>query len=415
MMNGNLNMNNERPVVIGSTTSMGDSSPDNNNNNNNNSFHDEDDPQDLRSTPGELLLQPIASLDDDDIVLDFKDDENEQLEDFLCSVFDSLSSGSASASFTQSSPPNYGQQHEQRNDRPLSAPPKMQTCSDAPSTVHSTVDAIPQDVGDGRDDDMNPAVSSSTQRWNEWDVPMGRSMEVREFVGNVRYRSLVLQYRNTYLETDRKAEKTNIALTIYNTITAHGGRFLDKRKLPGTKGPSTEWYEIPKERALAKIGQAMRLGPRPLRHEQRLLPPRHPQEGQPTAPAVAAAAAAGVSNTNVAIKAEDERLLERIFDNVTISHAGDNNSKHQAGAETTSLNSLACLLFAGEEGNSSEEPIMMQQQEQQLQEPIKFGFHQGAITLPEQLKDFQKEGHRDHASSDSHSSSSSSSSSSSFR
>jgi hypothetical protein len=95
---------------------------------------------------------------------------------------------------------------------------------------------------------------------NDWDVPMGRGRMVREFVGNNRYRDLVETYRVTYLNAVKRKDKREIALIIYNSIKSNGGRFLAARET-GAKNES--WYEITRDKALAKIGQALRIGVRP--------------------------------------------------------------------------------------------------------------------------------------------------------
>lgn len=94
--------------------------------------------------------------------------------------------------------------------------------------------------------------------WNDWDVPIGRGRAVREFVGNERYRDLVDQFRPMYLRVRKRKEKRDVSVTIYNTIKSNGGRFL----APCGRRSET-WREISKEKALAKIGQALRIGVRP--------------------------------------------------------------------------------------------------------------------------------------------------------
>ena len=102
------------------------------------------------------------------------------------------------------------------------------------------------------------ATSTSQIVWNDWDIPIGRSRNVREFVGNTRYRELVEKYRPSYLAVRKRKEKRDISVTIYNIIRSNGGRFLAPT---GSRGES--WYEISKDKALAKIGQALRIGVRP--------------------------------------------------------------------------------------------------------------------------------------------------------
>lgn len=105
-------------------------------------------------------------------------------------------------------------------------------------------------------------VASTEIVWNDWDIPIGRSRNVREFVGNARYRELIDQYRPVYLAVLKRKEKRDISDTIYNIIKSNGGRFLAPS---GSRSES--WYQISKDKALAKIGQALRIGVRPPQQE----------------------------------------------------------------------------------------------------------------------------------------------------
>ena len=99
------------------------------------------------------------------------------------------------------------------------------------------------------------------QEWQDWDVLLGREYSVRAAPGNQRYRDLILQYRPLYKKASRRKEKSAISVTIYRTITSNGGRFLAKTiSDDASRCGDEEWYEISREKALAKIGQAMRVG-----------------------------------------------------------------------------------------------------------------------------------------------------------
>eukprot|EP00977_Amphora_coffeiformis_P004523 scaffold976_cov161-Amphora_coffeaeformis.AAC.1 len=106
--------------------------------------------------------------------------------------------------------------------------------------------------------DTNDNNDGEANVWNEWDVPIGRGRVVREFVGNERYRDLIEQFRPMYLRVKKRKEKREVSVTIFNTIKSNGGRFLAPC---GSRNES--WREISKEKALAKIGQALRNGVRP--------------------------------------------------------------------------------------------------------------------------------------------------------
>ena len=107
------------------------------------------------------------------------------------------------------------------------------------------------------------AIASSPNTWNEWDVPLGRAQEVREHIGNVRFRNLVERHRPAYLKATRRSEKTYLSTKIHNVIQSNGGRFLDKKTTK--RGEPDIWFEITLEKALAKISQALRTGTRPVR------------------------------------------------------------------------------------------------------------------------------------------------------
>lgn len=62
-----------------------------------------------------------------------------------------------------------------------------------------------------------------------------------------------------YIKTDR-GRKTAFALQIFEEIHSQSGRFL-QRISPGSCSSSCQWYDIGKERAIAKICQALREGP----------------------------------------------------------------------------------------------------------------------------------------------------------
>mmetsp|Transcript_20626 Transcript_20626/g.26597 ORF Transcript_20626/g.26597 Transcript_20626/m.26597 type:complete len:248 (-) Transcript_20626:141-884(-) len=111
--------------------------------------------------------------------------------------------------------------------------------------------------------------------WGEWDVPLGRSQPVREHIGNVRFRSLVEEHRQAYQKANRKSEKTRISAIVFKIIKSNGGRFLDKRK-GNNVSPKGVWYEIPDEKAQAKVSQALRNGTRPIRNHKHPLSPTAP-------------------------------------------------------------------------------------------------------------------------------------------
>ena len=126
-------------------------------------------------------------------------------------------------------------------------------------------------------------MMSSSIQWGEHDVPLGRCQEVREHVGNIRYRELVEQHRPAYQKTTRKSDKNVISTMIYNIIRTNGGRFLDRKKSKDPKkmfASTNEWYEIPQDKAIAKIAQSLRNGIRPVKKEKSLLQQQQQKQQQ---------------------------------------------------------------------------------------------------------------------------------------
>jgi len=153
-------------------------------------------------------------------------------------------------------------------------PPTVRMTQPVPVTTATAPQPIPTSSSNSNSSPTTPPpdVHQEMSQWGEWDVPLGRAQEVREFIGNVRFRDLVEHYRPAYHATTRKPEKTTISTTIFQTIAQNGGRFLDKKKTArktvtaqGTCTTVYEWFEIPQDKALAKISQALRLGTRPVR------------------------------------------------------------------------------------------------------------------------------------------------------
>ena len=113
---------------------------------------------------------------------------------------------------------------------------------------------------------LSSKQSAAMQDWGDWDVPLGRTSEVREAVGNIRFRAIIDKHRPAYQAASQKADKTRISTSIVRMIYSNGGRFLDRKKETG------DWYEISSVKALAKVSQSLRNGTRPLRKENLLIP-----------------------------------------------------------------------------------------------------------------------------------------------
>lgn len=86
------------------------------------------------------------------------------------------------------------------------------------------------------------------------DVLCGRGKGANNFIGNRRFRELVMNFRETYANSPRRADKRSICRQIIETIHVRGGRFLAKNELTET------WIELDKSKILIKVSQALREG-----------------------------------------------------------------------------------------------------------------------------------------------------------
>lgn len=85
------------------------------------------------------------------------------------------------------------------------------------------------------------------------DVLCGRGKGANNFIGNRRFRELVMQFRDTYSNSSRRADKRVICNQIIDAVRSRGGRFLVKAK-------HDTWNELEHEKILIKVSQALREG-----------------------------------------------------------------------------------------------------------------------------------------------------------
>jgi hypothetical protein len=85
------------------------------------------------------------------------------------------------------------------------------------------------------------------------DVLMGRGGLTNQNVGNIWFRDLISHYRLAYC-TVAKGQKRQLAVNIRNFVRTCSGRFLESAK------NDKKWYECGDDRAVLKIGQALREG-----------------------------------------------------------------------------------------------------------------------------------------------------------
>mmetsp|Transcript_30207 Transcript_30207/g.50167 ORF Transcript_30207/g.50167 Transcript_30207/m.50167 type:complete len:209 (-) Transcript_30207:1562-2188(-) len=88
---------------------------------------------------------------------------------------------------------------------------------------------------------------------NPNDVLCGRGGLTNSHVGNKRFRYIVAEYQQVYLNA-RKNEKKEIARTIVARIHGNGGRFLRRTADSGV------WSEVTYKKATEKTSQALREG-----------------------------------------------------------------------------------------------------------------------------------------------------------
>lgn len=85
------------------------------------------------------------------------------------------------------------------------------------------------------------------------DVLCGRGGATNNHVGNKKFRLIVAQYQEVYLQAKKK-EKAGIAKQIVERIRNNGGRFLKRDAANNT------WVEVPPKKATEKTSQALREG-----------------------------------------------------------------------------------------------------------------------------------------------------------
>eukprot|EP00934_Nitzschia_sp_Nitz4_P003682 Nitzschia sp. Nitz4//scaffold141_size107518//87781//88335//NITZ4_004295-RA/size107518-processed-gene-0.92-mRNA-1//1//CDS//3329536345//3672//frame0 len=85
------------------------------------------------------------------------------------------------------------------------------------------------------------------------DVLCGRGGATNNHPGNKKFRSIVAEHMDEYLQA-RKKEKATIAKRIVTQIKEAGGRFLKRDQ------DTDVWVEVPERRAREKTSQALREG-----------------------------------------------------------------------------------------------------------------------------------------------------------
>jgi hypothetical protein len=105
----------------------------------------------------------------------------------------------------------------------------------------------------------NEGVILSSDDITPVDVLCGRGAGSNNHAGNVSFRSLIDEYRETYYHAT-PVEKAEIAKGIIAVIKERGGRFIKRSSEKGPDGKSTHWFEVSEKMAREKTCQALREG-----------------------------------------------------------------------------------------------------------------------------------------------------------
>eukprot|EP00957_Ditylum_brightwellii_P089847 6842369-Ditylum_brightwellii.AAC.1 len=91
----------------------------------------------------------------------------------------------------------------------------------------------------------------------KYDVLCGRGGKTNNHVGNVEYRSIVINHQAEYVVAKR-IDKNGIARRIVQIVHERGGRFLKRAGGKATDVGCEGWLEIDEKKAIEKTSQALR-------------------------------------------------------------------------------------------------------------------------------------------------------------
>lgn len=94
------------------------------------------------------------------------------------------------------------------------------------------------------------------------DVLCGRGKGANNFIGNRRFRDVVVTYRDVYSKCTRRSEKREICHKIVEVIRLRGGKFLTKDSKQGSEMDTSMggWIALDDEKIIVKVSQALREG-----------------------------------------------------------------------------------------------------------------------------------------------------------
>ena len=87
----------------------------------------------------------------------------------------------------------------------------------------------------------------------ENDILLGRGSPLVKFEGNVKFRQLIREHRNVYLECTQHSDKDNVAKEVLNIVKKRGGKFWKR-----VEGSENLWVPVDFSTSLEKVKQAMR-------------------------------------------------------------------------------------------------------------------------------------------------------------
>jgi len=112
------------------------------------------------------------------------------------------------------------------------------------------------------------------------DVLFGRGSGPNDHEGNIRFRQYVAERKASYMATNHRATKTNIAREIVNLVENQGGRFLKKLDVALEDGAPDMYEVVDDDTVMEKAKQALRQNAAKVRGEQQLQAVQQQQQHQ---------------------------------------------------------------------------------------------------------------------------------------
>ena len=181
---------------------------------------------------------------------------------------------------------------------------------------------------------------------NSYDVLLGRGSGTSLYIGNQKFRMIVDDHKEEYLETSGNKPKAKIAKEILDHIHSLGGRFL---KLDENAEPvefiieDGEWYETDEKAALEKIKQSLRQ-----KREKEILPDAAKSDGETGASERKEATDDHLSSSAVSLPDVTSVSLSDLSNNVSAVPA----SEISLSKVPSSFQPISPLQLGGNEGYS---------------------------------------------------------------